>query len=71
MKKITVFIALFFAFGFSSSGQTSTKLNTLTSKEQADGWKLLFDGTTKNGWHVYSNKSDGSAWKVTDGALYL
>jgi hypothetical protein len=32
MKKITVSIALFFAIGFSSSIQTSTKLNTLTSK---------------------------------------
>lgn len=45
--------------------------NTLTEAEKADGWKLLFDGTTKNGWHVFNNKSDGHAWIVDNGALSL
>lgn len=45
--------------------------NSLTPAEQSDGWLLLFDGKTKNGWHVYNNKSDGSAWVVTDGTLHL
>ena len=45
--------------------------NTLTDAQKSEGWVLLFDGTTKKGWHVYNNKSDGSAWKVADGALYL
>jgi hypothetical protein len=60
--------------GCSSSKQTTTggaAPNTLTKKEQEEGWKLLFDGTTKNGWHVFNNRSDGSAWKVADGMLYL
>lgn len=37
----------------------------------AGRWKSLFDGKTKKGWHVFRNKSDGSAWKVEDGALTL
>jgi hypothetical protein len=45
--------------------------NVLSSQEQSEGWVLLFDGTTKNGWHVYNKVSDGSAWKVSDGALHL
>lgn len=45
--------------------------NTLTAAEQSEGWKLLFDGTSKSGWHVFNNKSDGSAWKAGDGTLYL
>lgn len=45
--------------------------NTLTDAQKNEGWQLLFDGTGKNGWHVYNNNSDGSAWKVADGALYL
>lgn len=71
MKKIIIAIILFCTISFSSFAQSSVGLNTLNSKQQADGWKLLFDGTTKNGWHVYNEKSDGSAWKVVDGALYL
>src|SRR3989337_4524639 len=71
MIKVIAVIALFFAISYNSFGQSATAPNTLNSKEQANGWKLLFDGTTKTGWHVYNNKSDGSAWKVTDGALFL
>jgi hypothetical protein len=39
--------------------------NTLTSKEAADGWVLLFDGATLFGWTV----SGGGGWRVSDGAL--
>jgi hypothetical protein len=31
----------------------------------------LFDGASKKNWHVYNNSSDGAAWKVVDGILYL
>ena len=55
---------------FPCASQTG-KPNTLSSKDQQEGWKLLFDGTTKNGWHVFNNKTDGSAWKVADGVFYL
>lgn len=50
---------------------TAALNNSLTSAEQSEGWQLLFDGKTKNGWHIYNNKSDGSAWVVEDGALHL
>jgi len=45
--------------------------NTLTAVEQSEGWQMLFDGKTKNGWHIYNNKSDGSGWIVSDGILHL
>src|SRR5438105_9315188 len=54
-----------------ASPDTNSHTNTLSSAEQKDGWQLLFDGTTKNGWHVFNNKSDGAAWKVEEGALYV
>jgi Domain of Unknown Function (DUF1080) len=42
-----------------------TKPNTLTAKEVADGWLMLFDGETAFGW-----KTDGDV-AVKDGALVL
>ena len=76
MRKIIVVCASFIIVSCSSSKQSSSsdstqRLNTLSSKQAADGWKLLFDGTSKNGWHVFNNRTDGSAWKVADGLLYL
>lgn len=46
--------------------------NTLTAAEKAAGWKLLFDGTTTDGWRGYK-KPDmaGLRWVVRDGAICL
>jgi hypothetical protein len=43
--------------------------NTLTSKERADGWRLLFDGTTVSGWRGYRQPTLPSGWQAIDGAL--
>ena len=69
MNKFLLSLTVSLCIGIVSSAQTS--INKLDAREQADGWKLLFDGRTKNGWHVYNKKSDGSAWRVADGALFL
>jgi hypothetical protein len=45
--------------------------NSLTAKEKSDGWKLLFDGKTLNGWRGYKTTEVGAGWKVQDGALVL
>lgn len=45
--------------------QDKPKPNTLTPKEVADGWVLLFDGETTFGWKI-----DGAA-EVKDGMLIL
>jgi hypothetical protein len=55
----------------SQSAAVESGPNTLTEAEKAEGWVLLFDGQTKQGWHVYQAKSDGSAWKVDSGTLML
>ena len=63
---------LYFAFpalllGTQSQAQTN---NTLTPAEQQDGWKLLFDGKTLNGWHSY-NHSNLHRWNVQDGTIHM
>jgi cytochrome c len=45
--------------------------NALTSSESGNGWKLLFDGKTTQGWHNYNKKTIGKSWIVEDGTLSL
>jgi len=59
-------------------GCSSTKMNTmdasselLTRQEQKDGWKLLFDGKTTNGWHGYGKQTVPKIWKAENGTLRL
>ncbi len=43
--------------------------NTLSAAEKKEGWKLLFDGKTTNGWRPYKNKaSDG--WEIVNGEIH-
>ena len=44
--------------------------NTLTVQEVEDGWVLLFDGETTNGWRSYNQDSfPEGGWVIEDGAL--
>jgi len=45
--------------------------NTLTAAEKAQGWTLLFDGKTLNGWREFKKTRVGSGWQVVDGVLTL
>lgn len=66
-----VWSCLLLACSSSKKTSTSDKPNTLTSKEKSDGWVLLFDGTTTNGWHTYNKNVVTKNWKVADGALVM
>lgn len=37
----------------------------------AEGWQLLFDGQTTNGWHSFNNEKVLPAWRVENGELVL
>jgi hypothetical protein len=44
--------------------------NTLTAKEQAEGWHLLFDGSTSNGWRsTHGPEFPATGWEVKDGMI--
>lgn len=45
--------------------------NTLTDLEKKQGWQLLFDGTTTNGWHGYNMKVFPDCWKIEDSCLTM
>ncbi len=46
-------------------------LNTLSAEEKEQGWQLLFDGKTTNGWRNFKSDKTGTAWKVANSTLYL
>src|SRR5436305_2069989 len=58
-------IALLLLLPLSVRADEAPKPNTLTPKEIADGWILLFDGKTTFGW---SSPND-SKWTIIDGIL--
>ena len=43
--------------------------NMLTETEKAEGWKLLFDGQTLDGWRDYNGDSLTAPWIVEDGCI--
>ncbi len=49
---------------------SAAELNTLTADEKAEGWKLLFDGKTFNGWRGIGLESIPEGhWTIEDGAI--
>jgi hypothetical protein len=55
-----------------AQGQEQTNPNTLTKQEIKEGWKLLFDGKTMNGWRgAYMNALPSKGWEVRDGMLIV
>ncbi len=45
------------------------KQNILTEQEKAEGWTLLFDGSTLNGWRDFNGDSLTGPWTVEDGTI--
>src|SRR5664279_5145681 len=46
-------------------------MNTLTDKEKAEGWVLLFDGKTTTGWRGYNKPAfPDSGWVVENNTLH-
>ena len=44
--------------------------NALTAAETADGWQLLFDGRTLDGWRGYRRETlPETGWEIKDGVL--
>jgi len=51
------------------TAQTNTAVNMLSSDEQAQGFRLLFDGTSTNGWRGYRRATMPEGWSAVNGAL--
>lgn len=68
----TVVLTMLAVWTFSTSGhaQQNAEPNTLTAQEKADGWQLLWDGETAEGWRTpRSEKFPAKGWTMKDGVL--
>ena len=67
MKLRYVLIACIVILGMSFKNKTQYH-NTLSKTEESEGWKLLFDGQTTDGWRFFKG-GELKGWKVKDGIL--
>jgi hypothetical protein len=69
--KTTLIICLMIAFSMTSFSQNK-KLNTLSKKEKKEGWVLMFDGKSTDGWRGYNLTAfPEKGWAVEDGTLHV
>ena len=67
MKKIFVFLGLFLVYGIGNA-----QINTLSPKEVKQGWKLLFNGESLDGWtSVGKDTPPERGWDVENGVLIV
>ncbi|MEO0901476.1 MAG: DUF1080 domain-containing protein, partial [Bacteroidota bacterium] len=74
MKKVTFFLVLVLIVSCKEKPKEEPKVEEETSEvsmEKQSEWKVLFDGTSWDGWHVYSGREIEEAWSLEDGAMLL
>ncbi len=69
MKKILLSLAAATTLAAFTTSCKSQQPNTLTSAEKAEGWQLLFDGKTLDGWRSFNEKELKGGWTVVDGCI--
>lgn len=68
MKIVKILLSCAILVGFACQNNAQQN-NTLTKAEEKDGWKLLFDGQSTNGWRFFKG-GEIKGWKVVSGVLY-
>jgi len=53
-----------------SGSNAQNQPNTLTAKEKSQGWQLLFDGKSLDGWRDYNGTTITGPWMIQDGTIF-
>jgi hypothetical protein len=71
MRFLTTLILATLMFPLLACAQTPSP-NTLTQQERDNGWELLFDGESTDGWRGYNSDAfPDRGWSVEDGTLVI
>lgn len=68
---IIIFLLLPVLVCCKSKDQSSSSVNTLTKKEKQEGWRLLFDGETFNGWRGLGVDKAPDGWITEEGTIKI
>lgn len=72
MKQLALCLAAaVLAAGCTTKNPGNNPTHSAAASDSAAGWITLFDGSSKAGWHIYNNQSDGSAWVIDNGTLHF
>ena len=71
MKSSPLLFPLFAAFVLAVAARAADpKPNQLSANEKAAGWRLLFNGTSLDGWRGFKQSGPpASGWEIKDGVL--
>lgn len=75
MRKLVLLTVLMVAVACKEKPKESAKeieeiVETKVQEEESD-WTVLFDGSSWDGWHIYSGRDIEEAWSLEDGAMLL
>lgn len=62
-------ISSILTFNFNTGNKLTENDFTTAKTQENQGWTVLFDGKTFDGWHRYNHDSPSSAWKIENGAM--
>lgn len=68
-KFFSIVLAVAFVIGLASQNVTYGQTK-LTKKEKKEGWVLLFDGKSTEGWRGNNRPDFPKGWEVVDGTLH-
>jgi Domain of Unknown Function (DUF1080) len=72
LRRVAAAVASVIVLGTSTGGSQTVAdqtPNTLTPAERSEGWRLLFDGKTLDGWRAFTATAPPAGWNAIDGAL--